>query len=66
MQNRFKTDFVCLLSCKGGVTTEATLTAFVIVSLLESGMSPEVGKNTFIHVSPGRLKICETRFLTRG
>ncbi|XP_044164285.1 pregnancy zone protein-like isoform X2 [Acropora millepora] len=26
---------------KGGVTTEATLTAFVIVSLLESGMSPE-------------------------
>ncbi|XP_015775743.1 PREDICTED: C3 and PZP-like alpha-2-macroglobulin domain-containing protein 8 [Acropora digitifera] len=26
---------------KGGVTTEATLTAFVTVSLLESGMSPE-------------------------
>lgn len=28
---------------QGGVSTEATLTAFVAVSLMESGMSPQVG-----------------------
>lgn len=54
-----------LLSClsfKGGVTTEATLTAFVTVSLLESGMSSRVGKST---LNSRRLKICEIRFFNR-